>query len=290
MKKVLRYIVIFIVGFFVASLFSFYLIIKPAKFFIPHTPERLKLPSEEIEFLGADGARLSAWLVESKEPKEKTDRVIILLHGYPASRGDMLFIARDLYPSFSLFIPDLRSFGKSGGRYTTLGIEERRDLSSAINLLEKRGYKKIGVFGFSLGGAVALLASAEDNRIKAVGTYASFADLKTLGYETYHNLWLLKYPLVELLALYSRILFGEWTTDSSPVRVAEKISIPVLLAHTKEDEQISFSHAQRLQQALSHNKKLETYFLETGLHGELPSDFYTRLKNFFEKSLDMLVQ
>lgn len=281
-KRIVGYAVFTILGFVLTALFSFFLIVRPVKIFVPYTPESFGLPAKELQFKSIDGTPLSGWLIE---PPQKSEQVIILLHGYPASRGDMLFIARDLYPAFALFIPDLRYFGKSGGFYTTLGIKERADLKFAITLLNERGYKKIGVFGFSLGGAIALMTVAEDTRIKAVGAYASFADLKTLGYETYRNLWLIKYPLVELLTIYGKILFGERITDISPVRAVGAIQAPVFLAHSRKDEQIAFKHAEILQQNLAHNKKLETYFLNTGLHGELPQEFHAKLKNFFESQL-----
>ncbi len=281
-QKALRYILLFAVGFTFASLFSFYLIIRPTQFFIDRTPEGIGLPSEEVAFFGADGTRLQSWLIEPPTP---TDRVVIILHGYPASRGDVLYTARDLYPDFALFLPDLRSFGESDGRYTTLGVEERRDLIAVLDLLEQRGYKKFGVFGFSLGGAVGLITSAMDQRIGAVASYASFADLRTLGHEAYKNIFVLKYPLVEFLLVYARILFGESIDDVSPIGSAEHITIPVLLIHSKEDEQISFSHGERLARALSHNKNAETYFLDRGFHGELPLEFPARLKDFFERAL-----
>jgi len=282
MKKTMMYIFIFIAGFIIVSLWSFWLIIRPPKIVLNRTPADFNLSTENITIETPDGTKLSAWYISSEQSQK---RALLILHGYPAEKSDMLSIASALYPDFSLLLLDLRYFGKSEGRYTTLGVTERFDIGAALDFLASKGHEKIGIFGFSLGGALGLLAAAEDSRVSAAGSYASFADLRQLGQETYSTLFILKYPLVELMILWSKLFFGTSLATVSPIDAAEKITVPVFIIHTQEDEQISFSHAKRLQSALTHNTKAEFYFPEKGLHGELPLDFTDRLKNFFIRSM-----
>ena len=275
------------------------MVIRPPKIILNRTPADYGLPSEDIILTTQDGLKLSAWFVKGsalteKRPSLETEKglafesqkAIILIHGYPAEKSDMLSIAKALWPDFSLLLYDQRYFGKSEGRYTTLGVKERLDLKSALDFLESRGIKKVGVFGFSLGGAVGIITAAEDQRINAVASYAAFSNLKILGEETYSHLWPLSKPLVNLMLLWSRILFGESAANISPYNAAAKLNIPVFIIHSREDEQISFKHAERLKKALAPNSSAEFYFIESGLHGELPIDFDSRVKEFFKKSLN----
>lgn len=278
--RILVYSAIFSLGFLLVSLLSFWLAVRPPRLTIPLSPEEYNLPVEEVTIRTTDGLKLSAWLL----PRPGV-AAIILLHGYPAEKADMLRLAAALYPHFGALLVDLRYFGKSEGRATTLGFRERHDLKRAIDFLVERGFTHIGVFGFSLGGAVGITTAAEDARILAVAAYAPFSDLKTLGYETYSTLWVLKYPLVELMIFWTRLFLGGDVTAPSPMTAAEALSTPVLLIHSRADEQISFRHAERLQQALARNPKAEFYFLERGRHGELPPDFEARLTRFFLKHL-----
>jgi len=282
MKKSMLYLGIFILGFVIVSLWSFWIVVRPPRIILERTPADFNLPADEVTITSEDGLKLSAWLIHSMG---SMDKAIILLHGYPAEKSDMLFIASSLYPDFSLLLLDLRYFGESEGKLTTFGIRERGDIKKVINYLESRGYSRIGIFGFSLGGAVGILTGAEDTRVRAISSYASYADLRVLGRELYRNLLVLKYPLVELIHLWGLLAFGESFMEVSPENAARTLNVPVFLIHSKEDEQIPFTHAVRLQDALSKNKNTEFYFIETGLHGELPLDFNSRLKDFFTRVL-----
>jgi len=282
--KILIYTIIFITGFVVISLLNFYMITHPSEITGNRVPSDFNLPEREVTIESSDGTRLSAWFMES--PTTKSDnRALIILHGYPAERSDMLSIASRLYPDFTLLLPDARSFGKSEGSYTTLGIKERADTRTAIDFLETNGYKDIGIFGFSVGGAVGILTAAEDDRIKAVASYASFSDVETLGEDVYSNLWILKKPMVCLMLTWSKLFFKESLVDVSPVRAIKELRIPIFITHTEADEVIPFSHALRLKEASRDNENTEFYFQENELHGELPVEFYTKLKAFFDKSL-----
>ena len=282
--RTVTYLAVFIIGFIAVSLWSFWLAVRPPRISIPGTPADYGLAAEELTIETADGLTLSSWLIRGQNHRE-AGPAVILLHGYPAEKSDMLSIARALHPSFTTLLLDLRYFGKSQGRSTTLGLREREDLSRAIEVLAARAFQPIGVFGFSLGGAVGILTAAEDERIKAVAAYASFSDLRTLGYETYSSLWILKYPLVELMILWGKLFLGGDVTRPSPSDIALKLSIPVLLIHSRQDEQISFRHAELLRQSLAKNQKAEFLFQERGRHGELPPDFDERLIEFFKRHL-----
>lgn len=280
MKKTILYLSLFLGGFIAVSLLSFFLAIRPPRIEGGAEPESFGLRAEEITLTAPDGTALSAWWIPGE-----TKHTVIFLHGYPADKSDMLSLAAPLAPDFSLLLLDLRYFGKSGGSFTTLGLKERRDMKAAVDFLKKKGVAHIGVFGFSLGGATAILAAAEDPRIEAVATYAAFSRLRRIAHESYGTLGPLKYPLVFLMELWARILFGASLSDVAPEDAARLLTIPVFVIHGREDEQISFIHAEHLTESLRANPRAELYLFDKGLHGELPFDFSLRLKQFFEKSL-----
>jgi uncharacterized protein len=274
--KLLVYPALLVGAFVLLSLASFWLAVRPPRIAIPLRPEDFRLTVEEVRIRADDGIELAAWLL----PRAGAP-ALVLLHGYPAEKADLLPLAAALAPRFTVLLVDQRYFGKSGGRATTIGFRERGDLRRAIDFLGTRGVVEVGVFGFSLGGAVALLAAAEDPRIRAVAAYAPFADLTTLGYELYGWLWILKYPFVGLLRGWSRLFLGHDITAVSPERAAVTLSIPVLLVASREDEQIPFEHAERLQRALARNARAQLVVMDRGRHGELPAGFEARLAEFF---------
>ena len=260
LKEILLRLAVYPAAFFLLTLVVLWSVIRPPKITARQSPEDYHLPSEDVTLVTQDGLKLSGWFIPKEGTQDSVKRAIIIIHGYPVEKGDMLGIAAQLHPDFDLLLFDLRYFGKSEGIYTTLGIKERLDLYSALDFLQLRGYQHIGVFGFSLGGAVALLTAAEDHRIDAVAGYAVFSDVKTLGEETYSRFWIFKNPLVGSMLIWARLLFGESPAVVSPVNAAKKVHVPVFLIHTRQDEQISITHGERLMDALGHNDKSEFYF------------------------------
>jgi uncharacterized protein len=263
-----------------ASLASFWLAVRPPRLTIPLRPADYRLTVENVRIATDDGVRLAAWFT----PRAGAP-AIVLLHGYPAEKADLLPLAAALAPQFATLLVDQRYFGDSDGRVTTLGFRERGDLKRMIDFVRSREATAVGVFGFSMGGAVALLTAAEDPRIGAIAAYAPFADLRALGRELYAWMWLARYPFVEAMLLWSRVLLGADITRPSPAEAAARLGVPVLLVHSRQDEQIPFAHAERLRTALASNRRAEFEFIDRGRHGELPAGFEGRLARFFQRSL-----
>ena len=278
--KAALYAILVAAGLLLASLAGFWLAVRPPRLAIPLRPEDYRFAVERVTIRTDDGVRLAGWFA----PRPGAP-ALILLHGYPAEKADLLPLATALAPQFATLLVDQRYFGDSGGRATTLGFRERADLKRVVDFLQSRGAPSVGVFGFSLGGAVALLTAAEDPRIRAIAAYAPFADLKLLGQDLYRWMWLLRYPFVEAMLLWSRVLLGADITRPTPAGAAARLTVPVLLVHSRQDEQISFRHAERLREALAANARAEFEFLERGRHGELPAGFEGRLVRFFRRSL-----
>jgi len=269
----------------VLSLWGFWLAIRPPRLAIPGSPADYRLNAEDVALVADDGVRLAGWLVPATGARPPAQQpAVILLHGYPANKADLLPLATALHRGFTLLLVDFRYFGASGGRVTTLGLRERRDVRHAVSFLADRGYTRIGAFGYSLGGAVALMAAAEDPRIRAVAAWAPFADLRQLGRDVYSVFWLLKYPLVELMVLWGRLGLGGDMTRPSPETAAARLAIPVQLWASHDDEQIPFAHAERLRIALRGNPRAE-FHVGRGRHNERAAGFEQRLADFFDRSL-----
>ncbi|MDZ4260225.1 MAG: alpha/beta fold hydrolase, partial [Candidatus Sungbacteria bacterium] len=239
MKKIILYISIFVTSFIGISLWSAWLVTHPARIESKLTPKNYNLPFEEVTLTTRDGVLIAGWFIPAPVPQKPA---LIVLHGYPAERGDMLFIASSLQSDFNVFFIDFRYFGKSGGSFTTLGTRERLDVEAALDFLESLGFKRTGVLGFSLGGATAILQAAKDPRIAAVVSYASYADLTLLGKDMYGHLPFIREALVPLMKFWAKLF---WSVDTavSPKEAAKKLLTPIFIIHTKTDEQIPFRHA-----------------------------------------------
>jgi hypothetical protein len=283
--KVLVFAVMACAGVLAVSLWSFWFTVRPPRIVVPGVPRDYRLPSEDVVVVTADGVKLAAWYVPAatKRPAAETP-VVVLLHGYPASKADLLPIAGALHPHVATLLVDQRYFGASEGHATTLGHHERGDLIRMVDRLAARGHTRIGVFGYSLGGSVALLGAADDPRIRAVVAWAPFSDLRVLGRDVYRIFWLLKYPLVELMVLWGRVFLGIDITRPSPEMAAARLTIPVLIAASRDDEQIPFAHSERLQRAMAGNPRAEFSF-GRGFHNDRADDFDRRLVEFFVKHL-----
>ena len=145
MKPLLSWAAVLLAAFVAWSLLAFWLAVRPPRIAIPLRPADVGLRVEDVTIATDDGLRLAAWLV----PRPGAPAVV-LLHGYPAEKADMLPLAAALARDFAVLLPDLRSFGASEGRATTLGFRERGDLRRAIDLLAARGHAVVGTDGLAL--------------------------------------------------------------------------------------------------------------------------------------------
>lgn len=269
-----------VAGALIVSLLTFWRAVRPPRISVPLRPADVGLEVRDITIDAEDGVPLHGWLI----PRPGTPSVVIL-HGYPAEKAEMLPIAATLAQHFSVLLMDLRYFGRSGGGATTFGVHERGDLRRAVDILMAQGTSSVGVFGLSLGGAVAIMTAVEDPRIRAIAAYAPFSDLKTLGRELHDWLGLAKYPFVELMTLWGRLFLGIDLGVASPAMAARHLTTPVLLIASREDELIRFHHAEALQAALRGNPAAEFLVMSHGRHGELPADVGSRLARFFRAHL-----
>ncbi len=81
------------------------------------------------------------------------------------------------------------------------------------------------------------------------------------------------------------IFLGIDIKETSPVKTARAINIPVLIIHSKNDEVIPFSHALLIKGALKDNPQAEFWFEENLIHGQLNLNYQKRIEKFFERHL-----
>lgn len=284
--KMLIYFGLFI-GFLIAfSLYGFWVATHPPRYITNLTPKDLGWKYEEVALISEDGTKLSSWFVQAAN---KSDEVIIMLHGYPADKANLLYWSEFLHQDFNLFFVDFRYFGDSEGSLTTIGYQEQQDLKAALDYLKERKFDKIAAMGFSLGGAVAILTASSDQRLKVIVSDSAFANIDLMGNAFYQNLFFLKYPLTFLTKLWAQIFLGINANEISPEKAAARLKIPILLIHSKKDQTIPFENALRLKRALLNNSRAEFFFLEEGVHGGLPTDlqqeYERKVVEFFKKNL-----
>ncbi len=252
----------------------------------PLTPLEVGLPYEPRAFSSRDGLVLAGWWF----PRPDDRRIIIGCHGYRGSKSDLLGIAALFWRhGYNVLLFDHRGHGESAPAPITLGYAEVADLSAAIDTaLQRVPGGRVGVIGFSMGAAVAILTAAHDPRIRAVVADSAFARQSEVV------AWRLRQathlPPGPILAVADRLLkqrAGFRFRDVIPEAVIGQIAPrPILLIHGRYDRTVPVSHAYRLYAAAGQPKDLwvapaghcGVYFLDRALYSQ-------RIRQFFDQAL-----
>lgn len=277
----MRIIILVIILTLVFSLLGFYLAIRPFKITSAITPKDFGLTYENVTFQTKDNIILRGWFIPGKKRNAKT---IILLHGYPADKGNILPAMLFLHDTYNLFLFDFRYFGESEGWYTTIGKNEVLDLLAAIQYLRQKQITEVGVWGFSLGGAVALMTAPKAPEIKAIVVQSGYARLDWLAYQHY-PIPGLNFLLGEIMRLWTALFFQFDIKNVSPVDSLKQLKIPIMLIYSKQDQVVTIRHGKLLEEAFKNNPRGKIIFNEQGGHGEFFKNQTQIVEDFFKENL-----
>lgn len=285
LKKAGLWLLVIIAILMATSLLAFYQAVRPPKFTAGLSPDDLGLDYQDITITTHDGLDMKGWFIPASADRQDAPAgTIVGLHGYPAEKGDILPALAPLASDFNLVLFDFRYFGHSQGRYTTLGAEEKQDLITILDYLrDEKDIEEVGVWGFSFGAGVGIIAAAEDDRIRAVYAESSFARLHDLTASLF-RLPLIDTALGEMTTLWGRLILGIDSRRISPAESAAGLDIPVIIAHSRDDEVIGFDQAEKLRRALSGNPNAKFVFVDRAEHGRMIVDI-EKLRRFFRDNL-----
>ncbi|CAN5645171.1 MAG: alpha/beta fold hydrolase [Actinomycetota bacterium] len=248
------------------------------------TPWELGIEYEDMVFQTEDGLEISGWWLPNPEAR----RTIITLAGHNAARHHVLGISSALHRAgANVLLFDNRGRGTSEGDKISLGHYERLDAEAAADYVVRRTPNlPLGMMGFSMGGAVAIMAAARDERIKAVVADSAFASQSRLI--TYH---LRQYVGRFFAPAIFRLAKGALHYDIhevEPGKDAAKISPrPVMFIHGELDTVTDPDDSIAMYKAAGEPKELwivegaghvDAYFQDRG-------EYSWRVAEFFEKHL-----
>ena len=223
--------------------------LHPFRVPVDDDPGRHGLGYESISFASPlDGVPLRGWYMPSPNP---AGRAIVIAPGIDNNRLEngitLRFAPALLAAGFDVLAFDLRGEGESGGAPITFGAREQWDVLGAVKEAKARGARRVGVLGFSLGAASAILAAARSADIDALVADSAFFGLEEMLAREMESRYHLPGPLAAYALLDYRLLSGTDPGDVRPGLVIGDIAPrPILLIHGLADETFPTSDSERL--------------------------------------------
>lgn len=257
----------------------------------PADPAALGLAFEEVAFRARDGLLLRGWFLPAPGVPAQGPAVIFC-HGHSGSMDpDLRYVPALHEAGCHVLMFDFRGHGRSEGQWVGMGYLERWDLLGAVDFLWERGIRRIGVLGFSMGGAVAVLTAAECPRILAVAADGAFARLLTVLAAGMRQSGLPD-PLAQAAGRLALALM-EWLLRApirqvSPLDCAPALAPrPLLLIHGGRDAFVPLEEALALYARAGFPKAL--WLVGEAGHREVdrarPEAYRKRLGQFFRQAL-----
>jgi fermentation-respiration switch protein FrsA (DUF1100 family) len=186
--------------------------------------------------------------------------VVIGSHGHSGSKDDLLGIGTSAWRAgFNVLLFDYRGRGDSDPWPHTLISREVDDLLAAVAYARARvDGSRIGVVGFSMGAAVAIMAAAREPAIAALVADSSFtAVADVVAYGVRRTLGIPPAPLVRAADEVLARRHGYRFTLARPIDVVSAIAPrPILIVHGADDSTVPVDQAHQLFAAAGQPKQL----------------------------------
>jgi alpha-beta hydrolase superfamily lysophospholipase len=247
-----------------------------------------------VAFRSARGDRLAGWYGEGRGGQAAG--TIIVCHGWAADTRDLRRIAEALRRrGFDVLAFDLHGWGESSGGAVTFGAREEADILGAVRFVKTvrpaEPERPIGLLGFSMGAAAAILAAAESRDVTAVVADGSYARLDVQVARFFRRFAGPLWALAEAPGRWlGERLIGIPIDTIAPVEAIGRIAPrPVLIIHGTRDRVIDVQDARRLYRAAGAPKSL--WLVEGAGHGQtrrlaLVGLWDARVAGFFQSSFE----
>lgn len=252
------------------------------------TPAAFGMPFEDVSVTTSDGLRLAGWFVRSWN-----GATVVLVHGYKDSRANLLGLAQILYRNgYSVLLGSLRAHDTSDGEAISFGHHEMKDLAAWHGHLSARpetNAARIGIFGASMGGTIAIRYASENERIRALvadGAFSSFED--TLEQSVRFFTGLPPFPFAPMIEFWAEREMGFRAEEIDAKAWIGRISPrPVFLLQGGADEVISPESGALLFAAAREPKELwlEPELGHTQFLAKRPQQFEQRVVAFYHRYL-----
>lgn len=214
--------------------------------------------------------QLKGWFVHAASDTRRG--TILLLHGIGTSRYAMVDHAKLLSASgFNCVLFDSRANGESGGVNCTFGYYEKRDVHYVIDAVQ-RTYPlcgPIGIYGNSLGAAIAIQAMGVDDRICCGVVESPFATLREVIHDYFQQKFIISMPWIPDAALERSEVIAQFVVDSvRPESSARSITHPVMVTHGSMDANINIGYGRRVFEAIACKDK-QWRVIDGGTHNDL---------------------
>lgn len=253
------------------------------------SPFELGLPMENVVFATRDGShQVSGWFLSS--PDART--TILLCPGFRTRKNQVLAIARALWQAgHNVLAFEYFGHGEANGVPVTLGYRELADFLGAVDYAQFRAPgTHLGVVGYSMGAAIALIGSACTPEVEAVVADSAFAThASAVGYNIRRTLRLPAFPFLWLADHLLAWRAGYRFHQVEPLReVARLAPRPVLFIHGEKDTMVDPKDATRLYAAARQPKELWLVpnAEHCGAYFEERVSYVQKIVDFFERALN----
>lgn len=265
---------------------------------------------ENVEFVSTNGYILRGWVIGGRKENENW---IVFVHG--AGRDRRAFLRHSeafVEKGYSVLLFDTSEHGLSDcsnnegfQRGTSFGAREQYDVLGAVQFVKNRYRpRNIALIGTSAGASSAILAAAnKECVVDAVVAENPFTSPDRLFQYHLSNL-LENYLSKNQHRTWRRLLFwcasrvlmlriGQYFGSYGAIDAAPLLKCPLLVAHSKTDIIVPFSHGMAIYEAAAKAKKMqegmvELYEVDDCVHCALfdkePEEWGNRVFSFLERS------
>jgi fermentation-respiration switch protein FrsA (DUF1100 family) len=254
----------------------------------PASPADYGLHYEEVAFPSRDGLTLRGWFILAASPRG----TVIFCHGHAGSMDPDLKYAPAFHDrSYNVLMFNFRAHGGSDGHLVGMGSLEQQDLLGAVDWLRERGFKRLGVLGFSMGGRVAISTAPQTDAIAAVvsdGGPVTILEAIAAGSRERGLPGFLAVPVAWLTLWLAGRWVGHKLANADAVRwVPQLPPCALMLIHGGRDPYVSTAAVKGLFAAAGEPKEL--WIVPEAGHRQVdklqPDEYLGRVIGFFDRYL-----
>ncbi len=199
----------------------------------------------DLRIPAADGGEIETWIVDPDTPSKGT---VLLAHGWSRNRDRMTGRARVFGRlGFKTVFHSARDHGNSSPNRSMSAFRFAEDIVAVMDRLKE----PVILYGHSIGAAGAVLAASQrPDRIRLLFLEGCYARTKEGLRSLYRGVNpIFGWVLGPMVVLWMDIHYRFRMDSVSPVRLAQKIQVPVLIIHGEKDQSFPLHHAWRLRDA-----------------------------------------